>query len=417
MDTQAVITKTGGFVPPVASLDDFTQHGSQDDLSNHTTCFAKNPEKDLNILQAALGYAKSGIPVFPCNPDKSPMLSGGFKSASCDYGTVEHRWRRSPNALIGMVTGNASGFFVLDIDCKGTVNGFDTLAALEERYGALPVTRTVKTPSGGEHRYFKMPETDPPLSCSTGKLGPGLDTRAEGGYVIAPPSMNSNGNAYQFVDRNVEPAPLPEWMIDLLTKPKKSWQVVLNADFINDNTPYGQAALDNIVAEMAATPEGQRNDTLFKLSCRLGSLVAGGELSRESAEQIKDAAAEAGLDTDEIEKTFASGFNAGMQSPATADDKKSGPVASVAVADVTEKNEWSEPQPLTPKIEAKDYPVDALPETIRAAVNEVTGFVKAPVAMVASSALGAVSLALQAHIDVERASGLKSPAGLRRPSP
>jgi putative DNA primase/helicase len=70
---------------------------------------------------------------------------------------------------------------------------------------------------------------------------------------------------------------------------------------------------------------------------------------------------------------------------------------------------WPEPQPLTAKIEAEPYPVDALPDTIRAAVEEVGGFVKAPVPLVASSAIAALSLAIQPHYDVERASKLHSP--------
>jgi putative DNA primase/helicase len=70
---------------------------------------------------------------------------------------------------------------------------------------------------------------------------------------------------------------------------------------------------------------------------------------------------------------------------------------------------WPIPQPLTAKIEAESYPIDALPDTIRAAVEEVGGFVKAPVPLVASSAIAALSLAIQAHYDVERASNLHSP--------
>lgn len=72
---------------------------------------------------------------------------------------------------------------------------------------------------------------------------------------------------------------------------------------------------------------------------------------------------------------------------------------------------WPEPQPLTAKVEAEDYPVEALPGTIRAAVEEVHGFVKAPLPMVASSALAALSLAIQAHVDVKRAERLSGPVG------
>ena len=75
-------------------------------------------------------------------------------------------------------------------------------------------------------------------------------------------------------------------------------------------------------------------------------------------------------------------------------------------------NDWPEPQPLSAKVEPEPYPVDALPDTIRAAVEEVAGFVKAPFPMVASSALAALSLAGQAHIDAKRAERLQGPVGL-----
>ena len=73
---------------------------------------------------------------------------------------------------------------------------------------------------------------------------------------------------------------------------------------------------------------------------------------------------------------------------------------------------WPEPQPLAVKVEPEPYPLDALPASIRAAVEEVVGFVKAPVPMVASSALAALSLAIQAHADVKRAEKLFGPVGL-----
>lgn len=73
---------------------------------------------------------------------------------------------------------------------------------------------------------------------------------------------------------------------------------------------------------------------------------------------------------------------------------------------------WPEPQPLSAKIVQESYPVDALPETIRKAVEEVHGFVKAPLALVASSALATLSLAIQGHVDVQRAEKLQGPSGL-----
>ncbi len=93
------------------------------------------------------------------------------------------------------------------------------------------------------------------------------------------------------------------------------------------------------------------------------------------------------------------------------------PDTAAIVQEATEASqEWSDawppPLPLIEKMAPEPYPVDALPRGIRAAVEEVAGFVKAPVALVASSALAALSLACQAHVDAKRLEKLSGPVGL-----
>jgi putative DNA primase/helicase len=83
-----------------------------------------------------------------------------------------------------------------------------------------------------------------------------------------------------------------------------------------------------------------------------------------------------------------------------------------APASDSEGNGWPDPHPLAAKFESEPYPLDAIPQSIRAAVEEVAGFVKAPVPLVASSALAALSLACQAHIDAKRLEKLSGPVGL-----
>jgi len=80
--------------------------------------------------------------------------------------------------------------------------------------------------------------------------------------------------------------------------------------------------------------------------------------------------------------------------------------------DGTDNDGWPDPLPLTAKINPEPYPMDALPETLRAAVEEVRAFTKAPIPLVASSALAALSLAVQTHADVKRAEKLQGPTGL-----
>ena len=80
---------------------------------------------DTNMLTAALEYAAKGLPVFPCwnTPDdedkhKSPMTPHGFKDATTDPVKIKRWWQKSPNALIGLPTGDISGIAVLDLDIK-----------------------------------------------------------------------------------------------------------------------------------------------------------------------------------------------------------------------------------------------------------------------------------------------------------
>ncbi|MFQ5643987.1 MAG: DUF3987 domain-containing protein [Thiogranum sp.] len=80
--------------------------------------------------------------------------------------------------------------------------------------------------------------------------------------------------------------------------------------------------------------------------------------------------------------------------------------------DAQDETTWPAPLPLIAKIDPEAYPLDALPDTLRAAVEEVHAFTKAPVSLVASSALAALSLAMQALADVKRAEKLTGPVGL-----
>src|SRR5262249_58094604 len=95
-----------------------------------------------------------------------------------------------PAANIGVATGKPSGIFVVDVD---GVDAEAELRKLEAQHGALPPTIEVIT-ARGRHVYFKMPAA--PIRNSTGKLGPGLDIRATGGYVFAPPSIHPTGRRY-----------------------------------------------------------------------------------------------------------------------------------------------------------------------------------------------------------------------------
>ena len=161
--------------------------------------------KKLAMLEHALGYARMGWPVSrrpsdgktcrcregaDCrNKGKHPIAQlapRGFKNATTNSKKIKQWWGRYPRAGIGMPTGEASELVVIDTDHKNGKDGRITLAKLERELGPLPDTRTSQTPNGGgKHGYFKNPGG---IINSDSKLGPGLDTRGEGGFVVLPPS-------------------------------------------------------------------------------------------------------------------------------------------------------------------------------------------------------------------------------------
>lgn len=127
----------------------------------------------MSLHEWAVIYASEGYRVFPCG-GKIPLTPNGCKDATTDINQIDEWWTKHPLANIGIATGN--GLAVLDVD-YGKVSEEDFF-----RYKEL-ITWTVATPNGGYHKYFRGN-----IRNSVSKIAPGVDTRGEGGYVIAPPS-------------------------------------------------------------------------------------------------------------------------------------------------------------------------------------------------------------------------------------
>jgi putative DNA primase/helicase len=199
-----------------------------------------NSFAETNFKDEALALAQQGYAVFPLTPrDKVPLKdSNGCKDATADVDQVQRLWSATPNANIGIATGAPSRVVVLDIDGP---EGEERLRALELEFGALPETLQAST-SRGRHLYFRDPGD---LRNSASQLGKKLDIRADGGYVVAPPSIHPDGSIYQWAS-SLPPADAPDWLITKLRAPKRRANPV--------------AANDNGI------PEGQRNSMLASLA-------------------------------------------------------------------------------------------------------------------------------------------------------
>lgn len=156
-----------------------------------------------SALQHARASAKRGWFVFPVVPDgKRPLVKKWEKEATTDTAKIEAWWEAWPDANYGIACG-PSGLFVVDVDVKKGKRGTDTLADLELE-GLCPPTFEVETPSGGWHLYYRGVGPN-----SSEKLGPGIDTRGQGGYVVGP-GARINGKSYTIRENREIADALPE---------------------------------------------------------------------------------------------------------------------------------------------------------------------------------------------------------------
>lgn len=220
------------------------------------------------MLHYALQYAQNGFAVFPVLPrGKIPLTKNGFKDATKEPKKINSSWAKWPMANIGIATGRASGFWVLDID---GMEGEASLKVLENELGPLTPTIEVISGGGGRHLYYAIP-TGPDIIIpnSASKLGQGLDVRGDGGYIIAPPSIHPSGKHY-------------EWSIDstdkIMAAPDPLFQrIACPSKFIpNVEKPRDWAAF---IRE--GVKEGCRNDSIARLA---GKLLRASIGTRESLE-------------------------------------------------------------------------------------------------------------------------------------
>jgi hypothetical protein len=270
--------------------------------------------------RAAAQYAKAGYRVFPLEPrGKTPRTEHGVKDATTDAKTVDAWWRAMPDANIGIATGD--GILVLDIDGD---TGARSLSDLTDLYGPLPHTPTQKT-GKGRHYLFRV---EGPVKNSAGRIGPGIDTRGDGGYIVGGPSIHPNGEPYAW-DEDARPsrlpaAPCPQWILDALA-PKISERAAVQQPAPENSDPdtlgkYAAKALDGEFERVSRAGSGTRNHTLNAAAFALGQLVGAGLLSEAQVTRtLQTAASNCGLTGEDgpqvVDATIASGLKAGMAKP------------------------------------------------------------------------------------------------------
>lgn len=168
---------------------------------------------------AALHYADMGLAVIPLKPrDKKPLFDNWTEIGTCDKDLVTRWWTSNPMANVGILTGQKSHCFVLDVDPKN--GGRDSYEDLLFHHGQFPDTwqDTTGGSGGGFHLYFRYPNFE--IRNAAG-LFPGIDIRGNGGQVVAPPSIHPDtGRRYEWDGaKEIDHTPLAEaplWLLDLL---------------------------------------------------------------------------------------------------------------------------------------------------------------------------------------------------------
>lgn len=218
------------------------------------------------LSEIALRYAELGFRVFPIAPGtKAPLTEHGHLEATVAPDVISRWWQGRPNANIGIATTN---LLVVDVDAEATWLHEDVQKALD-----LAIAPISLTANGGTQYLFRQPPGKD-WRCTIGKLAPHVDTRANGGYIVVPPSVLEGNKPYRWApgqELEVAPGALPlppDWL-------------VVELDRLASGTPT-LASVAAAGPESNKIPSGQRNATLAKL---------GGTMRRVGMSQPEIAAA------------------------------------------------------------------------------------------------------------------------------
>jgi len=222
-------------------------------------------------LQTAFDYVeKHGFSVIPLIPgEKKPLIDWKpYQTRKPTRTEMMSWWAKNPKANIGIVCGEVSNLFVVDFDKYAP--DYDEQKAREVIPDGIK-TPTVKTARNGLHYYFDNPEKDYSIKA---RLLPGIDYRGNGGFVVAPPSVNGNGNAW-------------EWALPLTTKrlpvPDPLILILNNAVSYNKglSSPSRQeSSLSSNVVKMFEL--GRRDEDLFHTA----NILTKGGMPEEEQSQI-----------------------------------------------------------------------------------------------------------------------------------
>src|SRR5262245_25984837 len=204
----------------------------------------------MNRVQQALAYQERGFSVIPIKPkDKRPLIRWGtYQVEPAPESTIKHWFESFADANIGLVTGAVSDCIVVDLDSEDAKKELKSLLG-DYDLRAVPRTRTGK----GWQLFFKHPGISIPNRAG---ILPNVDIRADGGYVVVPPSIHPNGKEYKWeVPLNGNLPQLPAKLFEIIQTPTHNEQ--------------GYRERFDSAGALAGVPEGQRDEAIFRLASKL----------------------------------------------------------------------------------------------------------------------------------------------------
>lgn len=167
-----------------------------------------------SVLEQANEYIDQGWSILPVKPsEKRPYMTNWlqYQHVKATKEMAENWFTSLTGAGVGMVTGRISGVVVLDIEsyCK---------IPIEELLRRYPTQMVSRTGSGGYHLFYLYPNDVPKIANRVG-IFEGADIRADGGFIVLPPTRHPNGKQYEWVKTGF-PGVFPKALLDIQSQPK-----------------------------------------------------------------------------------------------------------------------------------------------------------------------------------------------------
>lgn len=262
--------------------------------------------------------------VFPVQPnDKKPIPflknennQRGFYVATSDDNKIKFWEKLYQGHNWALRTGVASGCWVLDIDVKNDARGEDSFFDLLGDHKDFPNTLSVKTPSGGMHYYFEM-EPGVKTMTNIGKFG-GIDVRADGGYVLIPPST-LDGKHYEYInDAKIMKA--PEWLKKALFPVESK---IKNKEVIEriEQNDYRSESLSVYLLNkyIPKAIKGMRNKTLMDMLCQMRDNIIPENIAEARAREFVEAMKDPDFTINETLSTLRSVYRRARREPTYVD--------------------------------------------------------------------------------------------------